>query len=314
MLAEEFVRQGHSVTLVTPTPSDRSDHFPFPVIRRPRPRQLLHQVETCDVYLQSHVSLRTAWPLLVHRRAWVASIQTWIPRSGIKGRTKHFVLRWAVPISCSSSIAAHLRRPSKVIANPYDDSVFREMPENERSHDLLFVGRLSGEKGVGLLLEALHLLGAQGLRPKLTVVGPGPDSETLAAQAARLGLVAQVEFVGPKDPQGVARLMSEHKILVVPSLYHEPFGIVALEAIACGCLVVGSEGGGLKDAIGQCGLTFPNGDAGALARCLAGLMGAPDSWQGYMRAAPSHLRAFTRSNVACAYLQVLEAAYDATHR
>ncbi len=42
-------------------------------------------------------------------------------------------------------------------------------------------------------------------------------------------------------------------------------GIVALEGIACGCVVIGSQGGGLKDAIGNCGLTYPNGDVAALA-------------------------------------------------
>src|SRR2546429_9790427 len=90
--------------------------------------------------------------------------------------------------------------------------------------------------------------------------------------APSLDLEDQVAFAGAPPSDEVANLLHQHRIMVVPSLWEESFGVVALEGIASGCAVVGSEGGGLPEAIGLCGLTFPNGDANALAEKLAQLL------------------------------------------
>lgn len=95
---------------------------------------------------------------------------------------------------------------------------------------------------------------------------------------------------------------------VVPSIWREPFGIVALEGIACGCVVVGSEGGGLKEAIGPCGVTFPNGDAEALPARLEALLSSPQLLVGYRAKAATHLSAYTKAVVAEKYLRIFAAA------
>jgi glycogen(starch) synthase len=310
MLAEEFARQGHQVTLVTRTASTVKDEFPFAVVRRPSWHQMFRLVKQCDVYLQNHISLKAAWPLLFVRRPWVVAHHTWIPRSGLKGRIKHFMLRFARSISCSNEIAAHVKSRSTVICSPYDDRVFRRKSDVQRDKDLIFVGRLSREKGASVLVDALRLLKSGGHAPSLTIVGGGPERSALARQAEEFGFSKQVEFAGSKAPLEVADLLNQHRILVVPSLYREPFGVVALEGIACGCAVVGSEGGGLKDAIGPCGATFPNGDAPALAGRLARLLQEPDAWRKYSEGAATHLRSFTRAAVANSYLNVLRLAYE----
>ena len=130
-----------------------------------------------------------------------------------------------------------------------------------------FVGRLVSEKGmVDLLSRPCHLRTHAVCSPSLTIVGAGPEFTALQELAARS------EPRTTKSPLAVrnatrrcANSFGSTKILVVPSRYDEPFGVVALEGIACGCVVVGSAGGGLPEAIGPCGLTFPNGDATALA-------------------------------------------------
>jgi glycosyltransferase involved in cell wall biosynthesis len=96
--------------------------------------------------------------------------------------------------------------------------------------------------------------------------------------------------------------------MVVPSLWNEPFGIVALEGIACGCVVVGSEGGGLKDAIGSCGETFPNGNVQALTNILAYLLTNPEQQAQYRKNAPTHLARHRKDNVTKAYLRIFEEA------
>src|SRR6266404_5827618 len=155
MLAEEFVRKGHEVRLVTQTTTNGTDRSSFQVFRRPSTSTLLALTHWSDIYLQNSVSLRTAWPLVFVRRPWVVAHQTWIPRSGpgaLHGRLKHFFLRFATSVSISHDVANHVARPSVVIPHPYDDGVFHEIPTVTRDKDLVFVGRLVSQKGTDLLL------------------------------------------------------------------------------------------------------------------------------------------------------------------
>jgi glycosyltransferase involved in cell wall biosynthesis len=167
---------------------------------------------------------------------------------------------------------------------------------------LIFLGRLVSEKGVDLLLDALARLRARELRPGLTIVGVGPELARIEEMTNQLGLRDQVSFAGPKRGAELAQVLQQHRILVIPSRYDEPFGVVALEGIACGCVAVGSCGGGLPEAIGPCGLTFPNGDAGALAQVLESLLRQPNEQRRLLGHAPEHLAKFHPATVADAYL------------
>lgn len=314
MLANEFVHKGHQVTVVTRTPSSEQDELPFSVVRCPDWRQLLRLVRDCDVYLQNHVSVKAAWPLLLAQRPWVVAHQNWIPSSWVHKIAKHFVLQHADSISCSKAIASALPVPSVIIPNPYDDHTFRLMPGVSRDRDLIFVGRLVADKGVHILLEAVHRLRSCHISATVTITGAGPEAESLLKQAHSLGLAKQVEFTGPKSGRQLATLLNRHRIQVVPSVWREPFGIAALEGIACGCVLVGSEEGGLRDAIGPCGVTFPNGDVCSLTEQLEHLLRQPSAWVPYLEAAENHLKHHVRSVVADSYLAVLTARNDSTHQ
>jgi glycosyltransferase involved in cell wall biosynthesis len=159
---------------------------------------------------------------------------------------------------------------------------------------------------VDVLLDALTLLAAEGLRPGLAMVGDGPERTRLESQARRLGIAGQVDFLGTRTGEELVAVLNRHRILVAPSRYNEPFGIVALEGIACGCVAVGSAGGGLKDAIGPCGETFRNGDATDLARILDRLLRHPETHENYLRHAEAHLAAHTTERAAAAYLREME--------
>src|SRR5689334_13350053 len=74
---------------------------------------------------------------------------------------------------------------------------------------------------------------------------------------------SQVELTGIKSGSDLARYLARHRVMAVPSRCEEGFGIVALEGIACGCVVVGTNLGGLPEAIGPVGIVVPNGDSGA---------------------------------------------------
>ena len=223
-----------------------------------------------------------------------------------------------------------LQSQTPIIGNPYDDETFRLIANVTRDKMLVFVGRLVSDKGVDLLLEALQILQSSEenaqrstpniqrsmaeegtskhrdvLRPNLTIVGSGPEEEKLRRLVLELGLGQQVTFTGPKCGDELARLLNEHRVLVVPSLWAEPFGIVALEGIACGCLVVGSRGGGLPEAIGPCGLTFENGNTRELANCLKELLLNPEMLTTLQRDAAPHLIKFKVDTIAGSYLGLI---------
>lgn len=307
LLAREFVALGHEVRVVTQT--EGNGHFPFAVIRRPGAVALLRQLRWCEVFLQNNISLRTLWPLLLVRRPLFIAHQTWITNPdgsvGWQHRLKHFVLRYATSLAISRAVAEELPGPSIQVGNPYDDKVFKDVPPEPRTTELIFVGRLVSDKGADLLLEAMALLES---RPRLTIAGDGPERPSLEKLAADLRLQSQIEFVGSQTSEQLAKLLRQHRIVVVPSRWREPFGIVALEGIASGCVVVGSVEGGLADAIGPCGLTFPNGDAPALAKALSSILGDPAECDRLRQNAATHLAHFTPRHVAGLYLDAMKRA------
>ncbi len=296
-----------------PAPSSNA----YRILRQPSPAQLLAAVRWCDVFFQANVSLRGLWPLLLVRRPWAVSHHSWYSRPdgrrAWQDRLKRRLLRHAVlSVAVSRAMAADLETPSLVIENAYRDELFRLPPgaaaDIRRDRELAFLGRLVSDKGADILVEALARLAAAGLRPRLTVIGDGPESGALRRQAARLGVAGQIELAGPRSGGELVDLLARHRILVVPSRYHEPFGIAALEGIACGCVVVGSAGGGLPDAIGPCGRLFDNGDVGQLAAVLEDLLRHPETIQALRAGAVRHLAEHSGESVARRYLAALQEA------
>jgi len=97
----------------------------------------------------------------------------------------------------------------------------------------------------------------------------------------------------------------------VPSRMPEPFGIVVLEAIACGCVVVASRAGGLPDAVGKCGITYEIGDLQALTNSLQLVLTQPGLRQDIRQHANRHLENFRPAVVARKYLAIFEKAREA---
>jgi glycosyltransferase involved in cell wall biosynthesis len=313
-LAQEWTRQGHSVRVVTQMASGTAaieEDFPFEVVRQPNWRLLRALVKWCDVYFHNNISLQTIWPLLLMGRPWVLAHHTYISRPdgslSWQDHLKRLLLYRATNISVSQAVADSLPVPSTVIGNCYRDDLFRPQ-EEERMRELVFLGRLVSDKGLDVLVEALALLRRQGVEPGLTVIGSGPEEEALQALSRDRLAPEQAKFVGTRGGENLVRELNAHRIIVVPSRWAEPFGIVALEGIACGCVAVGSSGGGLADAIGPCGVTFPNGDATALAQALGNLLGFEEALGAYRTPAGEHLEKHTPRAVATAYLKVFEGA------
>jgi starch synthase len=145
---------------------------------------------------------------------------------------------------------------------------------------VIFVGRITRQKGVPVLLRA-----ASGLIPEAQLVllaGAADTQEQLAEvtelvdglRATRSGVIWIPEMLPKHD---VIQLLTHATVFAIPSIY-EPLGIVNLEAMACGTAVVGSRTGGIPEVVadGETGLLVPAGEPEPLAAALNTLLSDPD--------------------------------------
>lgn len=134
---------------------------------------------------------------------------------------------------------------------------------------LLYAGRLSPDKGVHTLLEALGLLQIPASEMQLSIVGSG--TKAYQAQLENLGhqlnLQNQVHFCGRVPRESMPQILAEHDILVLPSIWPEPLARMTQEGMAVGLIVIGSRTGGTPEILqdGENGLTFEAGNATMLA-------------------------------------------------
>jgi glycosyltransferase involved in cell wall biosynthesis len=139
---------------------------------------------------------------------------------------------------------------------------------------LLFAGRLVTGKGTELLIAAMPLLpGAE-----LEVVGDGGQRCAAEALARRLGVADRVRFVGWRGVAEMEAHYAQARVVVVPSVWPEPFGLVGVEAMARGRPVVGIDRGGVRDWLvhGETGYRC-SADASSLAEAIRRLLDAPET-------------------------------------
>lgn len=148
----------------------------------------------------------------------------------------------------------------RAASEPGDPQSADDEPARE---GLLYVGRLSPEKGVDCLLDACKEIDAP-----LTIVGDGPSMDELRTHAMRIG--ARARFAGWLDERAVRAAMREASLLCAPSVWYENCPVTALEAMAEGLPIVASDIGGLPELLdqGRCGWLAAPGDSRAWRRVL----------------------------------------------
>lgn len=183
----------------------------------------------------------------------------------------------------------HLRLDAskvRVIPNGFDAARFQRVPDGEGVRHRLglapatplvvFAGRLASNKGLQHLVPAFARLKA----PDAHLVLAGQDQgwrARLEAEARRLGIAARVHFTGHLDDASYREILAAADVFVLPSEW-EAFGIVLLEAMACGVPCVATTNGGAPDVVdaGKTGLLVRYADVEALAGALQTLLSDPE--------------------------------------
>jgi glycosyltransferase involved in cell wall biosynthesis len=202
------------------------------------------------------------WPAIVHACYHQSVIQTGAVAAMLA--VHRWLKTWQKQVDCYITPTDFVRRkfieggisPEKLRVKPHfvhPDPGPKEGPE----HYFLFVGRLSSEKGVKVLLQAWKRL----KNVPLKIVGDGPLM-TEMQQTLKHENMDKVELLGQQSMAKVISLMREALWLVMPSESYETFGQVAVESFACGTPVIASQRGAMAELIenGRTGLHFIPGD------------------------------------------------------
>jgi glycogen synthase len=230
--------------------------------------------------------MRVPWVVTVHATEH-GRHQGWVdkhPQSHIHAVEKRMVHRADRVIACSKYMQGHLstvfdlpRAAVTVIPNgidptdlhvPGDLAALRAKYAEPDERLVLLAGRLVYEKGFQVALDALPSVIRRIGKVRFLVAGTGTHEQELKDQAKRLRLGRHGTFAGWLGDDALHGLYRIADLCVIPSLY-EPFGLVALEAMASGCPCVAADTGGLREVVPRdVGLRFRADDAAALARTI----------------------------------------------
>ena len=316
-LANKFFEAGKDVRLVTWSKDNTQNHdYSYEVIRDPTVWTLLKSHHWADVVFENNPCLRLAWPNILFKKPRYIGIQTWVLDSTqnhpITERIKKFWLSRAKKvIACSDSIRDRCWPEAVTIRNAYQDQIFKKIDQIPRTQDFVFLGRLVSDKGADQAIMAFHHIVAEehskGIYKNRTmnIIGNGPEKSNLIHLVEKLGMKSSISFLGLLKGEALVKILNQHKYILIPSIWEEPFGIVALEAMACGCIPIVSDGGGLPEAVGGGGLTFRRKDLQSLIDTIKLVSDNSDVAQKLLEEGKNHLLKHHLQYVADQYLEIL---------
>ena len=209
--------------------------------------------------------------------------------------------------------------PVEIIPNGIDLKYFKKSsnvkPDAKSPKTILYIGRLEHRKGVRYLLEAFAQLQSREHSARLIIAGDGPDRERLEQEVKVLGC-RHVEFLGYIDEETKRKLLHTADLFCSPAVFGESFGIVLLEAMACGLVTVAGDNAGYESVmqgLGKLSLVNPK-DTPQFAHRLQLLLFDEDLRNLWQKWAKDYIRQFDYAKVVDRYEAVYTAALEAAKR
>jgi glycosyltransferase involved in cell wall biosynthesis len=169
------------------------------------------------------------------------------------------------------SLPAHVHE----LPHGIDDQLWRPPSDPPAGQTVLFLANLEVRKGIHVLLEAFEAVAARLPDARLRIAGDGPERLAVEGRISRSPARDRVELLGRVDRDGALALMQACDVYCLPS-FGEPFGMTALEAMACARPVVATNAGGLRHLVPDAGgRKVRPGDPPALAEALVELLADP---------------------------------------
>lgn len=340
----DLMGRGHDVRIITPQPRDISNmdtthtiflgggaDFRSPMKTVPTMSASV-DTETIDQVLEHEkfdvLHFHEPWVPVLSRQILtrsksvnIATFHAAIPETLMSRTIIKVVTPYTVPIlkyiheftAVSDSAATYLRsltdRPIHMIPNgidlvryPWTD---RHRTSARGKKTLLFIGRLEARKGVKFLLRAFKLLEDKHPNVELIIAGKGPDQEKLELLAEDLG-VKNVVFKGYVTDAEKMKLLATADLFCSPALYGESFGLVLLEAMATGNLLIAGNNSGYADVmqgIGQLSLVNPR-DSAEFARRMDVLLYEPEVQNIWLDWSKDYVQQFAYPNIIDAYIKL----------
>jgi glycogen synthase len=215
-------------------------------------------------------------------------------------------------IAVTNHVARRVALPhTKTVLHGVRDSSGTSLSYSERETQFGYIGRLVQEKGLSLLLNVARRLKDDDFPFHLTLVGDGPLRNQLQEESARLGIQPRVTFTGDLAGSELEQAVRPLKILVMPSLWEETAGLAAMEQMMRGGTVIASDTGGLREVVGDAGLTFTAGDSDALYERLRQVIEIPSLATSLgVEARNRATRLFSRQHMIEAHVSVYRQAFQ----
>lgn len=261
-----------------------------------------------DTRIGAWLKKRLGIPLVVTTHGSDASIP--FEQGDLAFLRKHCDLADTV-VAVSSALAAKVRAcgtatPVRVILNGFR---LQHVPASAEKVpvSLIQVGNLQEQKRVHITIEAFSRLLWGYPEATLTIVGSGPQRAALEAQCRDLGIADRVTFTGRLPNDQTLEQMAKTQFFVMPSI-REGFGIVYAEAMACGCVAIGTQGEGIADLIvsGENGYLVPPDDPEAIVCVIQTCLEDPKKTEIVAEAGRKAALQLTWEKNAQAYCELME--------
>ena len=317
ILATAFTVYGANVHLLTWTKRKSDTSFPFIVIRSPDVRTIIKEHNWADVVFENNPCLRLSWVNVLIRKPLVIAVNTWVNRikgnKGFRDKLKNLWFRRAnAVIAVSEAIRKKEWQKAIVIENPYNDNLFKVLPDAKKIKPFIFLGRLVSDKGADQAIKAISILSERKIIDpdslQLTVTGDGPERENLIQLREEFGLYGAVHFTGTLKGDELVDCLNQHHYMLVPSVWEEPYGNVVLEGMACGCVPLASNGGGMPEAVGKAGFIFKRNDINEMADVMQAVLTKKSSVTAVQGNVTAHLMQHTSNVVSKKYFDIIHAA------